>query len=450
MVGATTIACTAIGGAIGSGIFRAPGEVARHIGSPWLILLLWLAAGAITLMQSLVTAELATRFPRAGGEYQYLKAAYGNFVAFFFGWSCTIFIIGGGGGTVAAAFGDFGAELFGLDGKWASPALGAAAIVLVVTLNAAGLRTGALTQNLLAALKTLAVMCIAAGALLAAGRLSPSAANTGFERSPLSVDTLFIAALAAFWPYTGATDPARLAEEMHDVRRGMPRALVTAVCVLTAVYLAYNYALLCALSPDEMAGRPDVHAMALERRFGEAAGGPILLVSMLICLGTLSAMFLANVRVTYAMARDGLAFRGLAVMSRYQAPVASLVLSGVLACAFVANRRFEDMLRIYFLASSILFGLTYLSLIVFRARDERSGGSFPAEAYRAPCGVLLAVLLIGFQTAMGASIVWNDVRSWIEPGRERSYDSMLTLAFLVALALVYAVWKRAAPFSPRD
>ncbi len=444
MVGATTIACTALGAAIGSGIFRTPGDVAMHIASPWLILLIWLAAGIITLMQSLVTAELATRFPMAGGEYQYLKEAYGRFVAFFFGWSCTIFILGAGAGTVAAAFGDFGAELAGWDAGWASPAIGAAAIVIVVTLNAAGLRTGAVTQNLLTALKTLAVLGIAAGALIAAGGSMPSAVTTDLAREPLSAHVVFIAALAAFWPYTGATDPARLAEEMHDVQRGMPRALISAVCILTAVYLAYNYALLCALSPDEMAGRADVHAMALSRRFGEGVRVPILLVSMLICAGTLSAMFLANVRVTYAMARDGLAPRRLAAMSRHQSPVASLLLSGLLACAFVANRRFEQILQIYFLAASILFGLTYLSLIVFRLRDERAGTGFPPGVYRAPAGVAMACLLIGFQAAIGASIVWSDVRTWVdEDATAASYDSVMTLGLLAGLAVFYVVWTRA-------
>src|SRR5690554_5204894 len=102
VVGFLTIVGTGVGCAIGSGVFQAHGEIAKTVHSPWLVIGLWAAAGVITLAQGLVTAELATRFPLAGGEYQYLKLAYGEFAAFFFGWSFTIFIIGGSGGAIAA------------------------------------------------------------------------------------------------------------------------------------------------------------------------------------------------------------------------------------------------------------------------------------------------------------------------------------------------------------
>ena len=137
MLGPSTAVSVGVGGAIGSGIFGAPGVVANLIDSPRMILLIWLLCGGITMMQSLVSAELATRFPQAGGEYQYLKAAYGEFAAFFFGWSGTIFIIGGGGGTIAAALGEFAADLFGLAQPWAPPVLGCCAIVVDAVRRAA-------------------------------------------------------------------------------------------------------------------------------------------------------------------------------------------------------------------------------------------------------------------------------------------------------------------------
>jgi APA family basic amino acid/polyamine antiporter len=431
-----TVVCVGVGTAIGSGVFRTPGDVAQYVRSPWIILGLWVVAGFITLMQSLVTAELATRFPRAGGEYQFLKEAYGDFAAFFFGWSCTVFIIGCGAATIAAALGDFCKELLHLRASWASPLFGCLAIVSVACVNIAGLRVGAVTQNLLTLLKAVALLVIAGLAVWLAGRVTPAAplAAAG-PRPELGVATLLLAFMPVFWPYTGATDAIRLAEEVKDVRRALPRALFTTVAVLTGVYLLYNYALLCALPPDAMAGQPSVHTMALAPLQSDAMRVGVLAASIVICLGSIGSIFLASVRVTYAMARDGLTFRALGRMSRVQAPVASFVVIAVIACAFVASRSFGGILRIYFLASAVLFGLTYLSLIVFRVRDRRAGRSFPAGVYRAPVGGLQVSILILLELAIAASIIRSDWQSG-------SRDSLMTLTLLAGMALFYVVWKR--------
>ncbi|HKQ48075.1 MAG TPA: amino acid permease [Phycisphaerae bacterium] len=433
ILGPISIIAVGVGGAIGSGIFAAPGEVARTLHSPWTILAVWLLAGAITLLQTLVTAELATRLPRAGGEYQYLRAAYGEFAAFFFGWSFTVFIVGGGAGTIAALFGDFAAELLGMKGRWASPVLGCTAIAAVAIVNASGLRTGAVTQNILTTLKALALVAIAVGACIVAGRATPMAPSPMPDGQSVSLEPFLLALMPAFWSYTGATDSAKLAEEVKDVRRALPRALCGSALLLTAIYLLYNYALLCAVAPQQMAGVRSVPAVVY-------AGHPlisrlILLASALICLGAISAVLLANVRVTYALARDGLTFAALGRMSRHQAPVAAIAVGAALAATFVWYRSFEQILRIYFLASTVLFGMTYLSLIVFRLRDRRMGREFPANVYQTPLGIPVALFLIAIEILIGVSIIHSD---WEKDGR----DSLWTLAFLAAMAVLYAVWKK--------
>jgi len=157
-------------------------------------------------------------------------------------------------------------------------------------------------------------------------------------------------------------------------------------------------------------------------------------VSILICLGSITAVFLANVRVTYALARDGLTFRFLSRMSRSQAPVASFIVVGLIACAFVLSRSFGKMLKIYFLASAFLFGMTYLSLIIFRLRDRKAGRPFPEDAYRAPAGVLLAILLILIELAIATSIIVSDMK-------DGSHDSLITLAVLAGMAGLYLIWQ---------
>ncbi|MFH1418815.1 MAG: amino acid permease [Planctomycetota bacterium] len=439
MVGPATAVFVGVGVAIGSGIFKAPGEIANCAGSPWAIMLVWLFAGLITLLQSLVTAELATRFPKAGSDYQFLKEAYGEFAAFFFGWSYTIFIIGGGAATIAAALGGFAADLCNLKETWAQPVFAVGAIVMVTVINAAGLKAGAITQNVLTVLKVAAVLGIAVGAFVLAGRATPAEYQPTQGAGGLHGVRLFlIALLPAFWSYAGATDTAKLAEEIKDVRRSLPRALVGGTLLLTGVYCVFNYALLAALPPAEMAGRESVPAAVFQRLSGFGIAEVILLVSVLVCFGALSSTILSTVRVTFALARDGLAFRSLGRMSSNQAPVWSLIVICCIASAFASNQSFFEMLEIYFVASAILYGMSYMSLIVFRLRDRRAGRAFPDTAYRAPLGVLMALLLVLIQLALCANILYSVFSDW----RNEKHHSLWTLAILAAIGLFYRVWKR--------
>lgn len=433
MLGPISVGCVGIGAAIGSGIFATPHEAAKYLHSPWMILALWIVAGFITFLQTLVTAELATRVPKAGGEYQYLKDAYGPFAGFFFGWSFTLFIVGGGAGTIAALFGDVVAELLRLQAPWASALLGCSAIITVAVVNAVGLRSGAVTQNILTIAKTLSLVGIAIAAVTVSGRLTP-AANPGpaVQLSAGPVETFFLALLPIFWSYTGATDSAKLAEETRDSSRSLPRALCGSAVLLTVVYLLYNYALFCAASPDEMALHQNVPTYVFARAGFQSAGNVSLAVAALVCLGAISSTILANVRVLFAMARDGLAPKIFAKMSEGQSPAAAIVLATILACSFVINRRFERILRIYFLASALLFGMTYLSLIIIRWKQRRSARS---NVFRMPFGLPVVVVLVAIEIAIAVNIIRGDIR-------DRSPDSLYTLCVLAGMVVFYVIWRR--------
>lgn len=424
LLGLPSMIAVGAGVAIGSGIFRVPGDIAGELQSTGMILLAWFVAGFITMIQSLVNAELATRYPEAGGEYQYLKYAYGNFAAFIFGWCCTVFISGAGIGAIAAALGDFGATLADQP-NWSRP-IGASAIVLVVGVNCLGLRSGAVAQNILTALKVLALIGITVGAIWYCGRATPAPAESSGPLRPTTLGGFSMATLFAFWCYTGATDSVRLAGEVHDTRRALPRALIGTTLLLTFVYVAYNYALLCAAPAAAMAGRHDAHTLAF-------AGSPlpirevILIASIVVCLGAISAAALANSRVLFAMGRDGLAFRQLARMTRRQAPVPALLTIGLFALVFVWNRSFEQIVRVYFLGSAILFAMVYFSLLVFRRRERRSTDHDHAGVYRLPAPTLWVGLLLAFEGALAANCI-----------RESPVDSLATvLAFLVTAGIYW-------------
>lgn len=433
VLGPATAFLVGLGVAIGSGIFRNPSLVAT-LGSPVWILFAWSLGGLFVLASGLVSAELSTRYPEAGGEYVYLREAYGPFVAFFFGWGYTVFIIGGGAATIGAACGEAWVALLGLDRSLAKPCA-AATVGGIVAINALGVRAGAGLQNGLTLLKVTALIGVA-GVAVAFGdggtdwRLGWSAgegtADTGLGLALLGVLP------PVLWAYEGTTDAVKLAEEIEDPQRALPRALVGSALALTVLFVGLNAAYLVALDPATLAASdvpaPDAVVAAL---FGPDAQRLMTAVSLVVFMGSLSATVLATVRVTFALARDGLAPGVLARVSGQQAPVPALLTVGTIAVGIALMGDFEEILAVYFLAAAILFGLAYASLLVFRARDRRAGGA-PPGVFRAPGGPAIAVALILVQLAMAAKIVVD-----------LPEQSLSTLGLLGAVAVVYAVWRHA-------
>ncbi|NOT02852.1 MAG: amino acid permease [Phycisphaerales bacterium] len=436
ILGAPTAWCIGMGVAIGSGVFRTPGAAAESLGTPFWIIAAWLFGGFFVLMAGLVTAELATRFAEAGGEYVFLREAYGRFVAFFFGWAYTIFVIGGGAATIAAAFGDFGCEWLAIDAVW-SGWLAAGAIVAVTVINSMGLRTGAGTQNVLTAVKIaalLVVIVIGCTYGLQSVDWTPTFTADASPNGGRHWLALFATGfLPVLWAYDGTTDAVKMAEEIKDVRRALPRALIGSALALTVLYVAFNLALLRMVPVNAMAGQPFVPGDALAAAIGPAGRNAMLLVAMVVCLGSLGSTVLATIRVTFALARDGLTFRVFARMSRDQAPIPALILAAAVAVVLVLNRSFRQVLDIYFFASAILFGLSYASLIVFRRRERE----FPSTAFRCPAGPLLAVVLIVIQMGLAVNII-----------HDNPSDALYTCLLLVGIGLLYLVWRRRGTDTP--
>ena len=418
-----TTLLVAVGIAVGSGILRTPGLVAAELPSPAWILLVWTIGGLFCLASGLVSAELCTRFPKAGGEYVYLREAYGEGVAFFFGWAFTVFIVGGGVATIGAAAGEAAAAVFGLSEQLA-PWLAALSVVAVTFVNALGLSAGAGTQNLLTGAKVVA-LSVVAGLGFVLGE--PGKLSAAIESAPsISLGGLLAALPPVLFAYAGTTDTAKLAEEVESPEKAMPTAMIGAALLVTCVYLVVNVSYLFVLSPSEMAGRSFVASDIFSILLGPVGERAMNAISLLVFLGALSSTVLATVRVTFALARDGLAPKRLAFISKGQAPVFALVLVGLIATAFTLFRGFRQILDIYFLASSVLFGLTYLSLLVFRRRDSRDGRSAPAGMFRCPWAPGLVLGLIGVQLAIAFDILRSNPR-----------DALGAASLVVVLAAAY-------------
>lgn len=406
--------------------------MAGWVPSPGWMLVAWIVGGVITYLQALVTAELATRFPRAGAEYQYLREAYGDFAAFFFGWSFTIFVTGAGTGVIAAGLGRIASQLSGWSIPAAESVFGCLALALVTAANVIGLRAGAVFQNLLTILKVATVVGIGIVAWVGAGRWTPAA-----ERAPVEAVTtkgFLLGLVSVMWSYSGATDSAKLAEEMRNARQRLPRALASTTICLTAVYVLYQYGLLCAATPQAMRGSGSAAAAALGQIGLTGIREFALIAGILVCLGSISSTILSNVRVTFALARDGLAPAPLARMNAGQSPIWSQVLAAGIAAVFVLQRSFTEILGIYFVASTILYGMAYVSLIVFRARDRRVG-IHRDEVFRVPGGAGTALFVTSVQLMIAIFVATEEIR-------RGGHDWLYTLGVLAVVAGAYPMWRR--------
>ena len=431
LLGSSTVLLVGLGIAIGSGILRTPPLVASELGHPIWVLMAWAFGGFVILVSSLIMSELATRFPESGGEYAWLREAYGPEIAFFFGWGYTIFLAGGGVATIAAAFGDAAYELYGGLSHYAWAGI---AVVTVTCVNMLGLSLGAAMQNLLTLGKIGVLLVLALGAIQAGGETSNQVFTFPSMGEWPSATSWVLALPPVIWAYSGSTDSVKLAGEVREPAKSMPKALIGSTVALVVIYLFVNFGLLYGMG---LAGLSESKLPAADiagQLYGDFGGRAVAVALAVVFLGALSSTVLATARVAWALGKDGLGFRALGFMSERQAPVVALSLVGGIAFVFALIRDFEQILGIYFLASALLFGLVYASLIVFRLR-ERSGLSASdgvTRIYRCPMAFVSVGFMLAVQLSMAVVIAVN-----------APMDAVGTLGLLAIVPLAYrARWWR--------
>src|SRR5437667_1062389 len=260
-----------VGGIIGSGIFINPYIVAQRLSSGGLVLAAWAAGGAIALAGAFAFAELAALFPRAGGQYVYLREAYHPAVAFLFGWASLLMIQGGGLAAVAIAFAQYALRLFGARTGGAAAPLAVAAIAIVAAVNYVGVKPGSRLLNVLVLAKIAALAALIVGGFFLARRPeTPPAPGPAFAggSGPIPFGAALIPIL---FTYGGWQSANLVAEEMRESRRTLPKALVAGTLIVIAVYLLANFVYLSALSREGLAATATPAADAVRAIFGPGA-----------------------------------------------------------------------------------------------------------------------------------------------------------------------------------
>jgi APA family basic amino acid/polyamine antiporter len=428
------------GSMIGSAIFIVSADIARHVGSPAALLAVWIAAGAMTIAGALAYGELAAMMPQAGGQYVYLREAYGRMPAFLFGWTLLLVIQTGTIAAVAVAFARFGSVLWpalggpmwiGWQGVGIDPErAGAIAVIVLLTLvNLRGLNMGRAVQNFFTSAKVLSLgIIILLGCLVAPNR---AAVEVNFVHGFFGASNWSAGFLAAF----GAAMVGSLfaadawasvtfaAAEIRDPRRDLPRALVFGAGLVILLYVLTNVAYLCQLPllantaahpattevlkqhvfAQGIAGSPRdrVAAAAMQMVWGGVGGVLTAVLVMLSSFGCANGLILTGARVLYAMAHDGVFFAAAGRLNCARVPAFALVVQAIWAGVLTLSGTYSELLDYVIFAQLLFYVITVSAVFVMRMRRPDAPRPYRAwgypwipAAYIVAASALMADLLV--------------------------------------------------------
>jgi basic amino acid/polyamine antiporter, APA family len=379
-----------IGIVIGIGIFKTPSLVANFVPSETVFIALWLLGGFITFVGALCYAELGSSRPSAGGEYQFLRDAYGPSLGVLFAWARCSVIQPGAIAAVAFVLGDYANVLFSLGAY--GPAIYAIIGVIVITaVNFAGTLQGKQTQLVLALLTIAALL-----AVVVSGFMAPDVATAPVAQRDFAWGAGGLAMVFILLTYGGWNEAAYLSGELRDVRRNMARALMLGVAVVVTLYVLINLAYLNVLGLEGLRKSSAVGADVMKVVAGQ--NGAIILSLIVTCtaLSTLNGTIFTGARSYYALGRDVSVFQRLGIWDeRGQTPANGLLVQGVIAIALIlfgstTRDGFEAMVAYTAPVFWLFMFLVAISIIVFRRREPGRELPFRVPLYPLPPLILAA------------------------------------------------------------
>src|SRR6185437_7484542 len=409
-----------VGTVVGTGVLLKAAVMTQQLGSPWAVLAAWLAAGVLTLFGALAYAELGAMMPEAGGEYVFLRAAYGDAVAFLYGWV------------------RFAGTVWGVHVHWSLGAPQAVAIVpilMLAVINCAGVRAGGRVQVALATIKVLAVIGIVAGALAAARGGSWAHFAQPAPGGAVSVSAFGAALVGAVWAYSGWSYLPMAAGEIRNPGRNVPRALIGGTFIVIVLYLAIDAAYFYALPASTVAsanstlhpGAPAVAALAVGSFLASDTTKLAALVFIIATLGTMNGGLLSNSRVLFAMARTRQFFPVFGrVTRRSHVPGWAIAAFAAWASVLATSGTYDQLSDLAVFAFMIFFALTVTA--VFRLRATQPDRPRPYRVTGYP--IVPAIYVVGTVWMIGNAVTTAPAQA------------IAALAFLVLGVPVYA-WFRA-------
>jgi basic amino acid/polyamine antiporter, APA family len=423
-----------VGVVIGSGIFIVPATVLRQTeGRFGLALLVWLLAGILSLLGALTYGEMGAMDPQAGGIYVYLRDAFGRLPAFLFGWTL-FFVIGSGAqATLSVAFAAYAGEIVPL-GAVASRAVAIGMIVVLTVLNVLGTRSAVRVQNWTTAVKVVALLGMSGGLLLYAPGPALPPLDFPTASSPSLLSATGAAMIGVLWAYEGWQWATFSAGETVDPQRTFPLGLGVGTAALVVLYCLANVAYVAALGPEAAAASDGIAAAAVGAVFGPAAGNLIALAIMLSIFSAANATMLTAPRVFFAMARDGVFFRALAIVHpRFGTPAIAITAGALWAMVLAATGTFEQLLTYVVFTGWLFYALGAASIFVYRRRRPDAYRPFRVPGYP----VTPALFVIA-----ASAIVLNAMFA-------RPVEALVGMAVVFLGAPAYALWRSRPGPAPR-
>lgn len=464
------------GSMIGSGIFIVSADISRAVGSPFWLLMAWVVAGVVTILGALAYGELAAMYPRAGGQYVFLRESMGPLMGFLYGWTLFVVIQTGTIAAVAVAFGRFLGVLwpditpdrfgwfpqfdFNTPGGAIQLGLTPQRLVALVTIwiltwiNLRGIKEGKIVQTTLTVVKTGALAALILLGLTIGRNAEAIAANFGAGSFnavafasvfPIAFGAALVGSLFSADAWNNVTFAAA---EVHEPRRNLPRALLYGTGLVTLLYILANVAYLNVLPLQGTPDAPTVFgrgiAHATQDRVGSAVaesifgpvGATLMAIAILIStFGCNNGLILAGARVYYAMARDKLFFARAGNLNRNNVPAAALIAQSIWISVLCLTGTYGQLLDYVIFAALIFYALTTVGL--FRLRKLRPDAERPYRALGYP---ILPALYIFLATAIAVILLIADKT------RAQAFSG---LGIVLLGVPVYFLWRQVKPASPR-
>jgi APA family basic amino acid/polyamine antiporter len=451
-----------VGGIIGSAIFMKPALMASQLGSPWLLIAVWIGAGIITLFGALSNAEVAAMIPETGGQYIFFQKMYGPFVAFLYGWAAFAVFNTAGVASIAYVFGTYVQYFVALPRLSAVqehtmdlyiPFLGhifpfenigvkgvTIFVVLVLTfVNYRSTRIGGNVLVLFTTLKVAALVLIVFGTLFSGKGSATHFFTTDVALQPHGwalVGALVAATSGAFWGYDGWNNITFVAGEIRNPQVNIPRSLLIGLLACIGIYSAITLAYLYVLPISAVAASPLVAADAAQVVLGSTGGAIITLLVVVSTFGTTHGNILATARVSFAMAREKQFFEAVGrIHPRFGTPGNALLLHGTWTAVLVLSGSFDTLTDMLIFVSWLFYGLSALGVFILRKKMPDAPRPYRVWGYP-----YVPALFVLFTAAYLVATLINDINAYLD-GRAVIVNSVLGIALTMLGLPLYGYYQ---------
>jgi APA family basic amino acid/polyamine antiporter len=375
-----------VGIVIGSGIFLLPNLIARNLPSGTAIIGVWVTAGVLSYFGALAYAELGAMMPATGGQYVYLREAYGDWCAFLCGWVFALAVVPGGIAFLAVGFAIYLDQFIPLSAG-ARTAVSLALVSGLSAINAIGVREGVWVQRIFTSLKIAGLLLVIGAAMFAPGAKNP-------ELPPLTYGGYGIAMAACLMAYNGWSYVSFVAGEVKHPERNLPRALALGMGLVMALYVSANLAYLHVMRIPDIAVSERVGAAVAERVMGPTGATVLSAVVLLSIIGAINGCILTGARIPFAQARDGLFFASFGrIHPRFETPAFAIAMQAVWTCVLIVTGSYESLSSYTIISAWIFYTMSVAAVWVLRRKTPDAPRPYRMWGYPVTLWLFVAVSL---------------------------------------------------------